>query len=218
MNGYPADERQVVDRADRVSLAAGVVANFDLYNRQAKVPRRDGTARPRERQYRKARCSRNSFGTQARPQPFRLDKKLRPLLFVADATLTPGSTADRHQRAFRSAKADPSAFVFCVTAAHVRSETIDGATDRSIVQPLAIRILGLDFLGGRVQPLVVLPKSRLLPSEFDALLDIQFAVRILGFDEIPADEISPQAMGEDLAVEIEDGDVKIPIVKPSSPV
>jgi hypothetical protein len=105
MNGYPADERQVVDRADRVSLAAGVVANFDLYNRQAKVPRRNGTARPRERQYRKARCSRNSFGTQARPQPFRLDKKLRPLLFVADATLTPGSTADRHQRAFRSAKA-----------------------------------------------------------------------------------------------------------------
>ncbi len=90
MNGYPADERQVVDRADRVSLAAGVVANFDLYNRQAKVPRRNGTARPRERQYRKARCSRNSFGTQARPQPFRLYKKLRPLLFVADATLTPG--------------------------------------------------------------------------------------------------------------------------------
>jgi hypothetical protein len=97
MNGYPADERQVVDRADRVSFAAGVVANFDLYNRQAKVPA--ATAPP-------GLVKGNTAKRVARVT--HLGRKLvlsRPLLFVADATLTPGSTADRHQRAFRSAKA-----------------------------------------------------------------------------------------------------------------
>src|SRR5262249_40591649 len=44
----------------------------------------------------------------------------------------------------------------------VQSETIDATTDHDIVQPLTIRLLGSNFFGGRIQPLVILPKSRLL--------------------------------------------------------
>jgi hypothetical protein len=43
VNRDPVDERQVVDRADRVRLATGIVTNFDFYNREAKVPRHDST-------------------------------------------------------------------------------------------------------------------------------------------------------------------------------
>src|SRR5262245_5227706 len=44
----------------------------------------------------------------------------------------------------------------------VQSETIDATTDHDIVQPLTIRLLGFNFFGGRIQPLVTVPKSRLL--------------------------------------------------------
>jgi hypothetical protein len=44
----------------------------------------------------------------------------------------------------------------------VQSKTIDAATDHGIVQPLTIRLLGLNFVGGRIQRLVIVPKSRLL--------------------------------------------------------
>src|SRR5262249_42099270 len=49
----------------------------------------------------------------------------------------------------------------CVSRA-VQSETIDATTDHDIVQPLTIRLLGFNFFGGRIQPLVSVPKSRLL--------------------------------------------------------
>src|SRR5262245_25993337 len=44
----------------------------------------------------------------------------------------------------------------------VQSETIDATTDHDIVQPLTIRLLGFNFFGSRIQPLVTVPKSRLL--------------------------------------------------------
>ena len=43
--------------------------------------------------------------------------------------------------------------------ARVRLEIIDASTDHNIVQPLTIRFLGFDFLGGRIQPLVILRKT-----------------------------------------------------------
>src|SRR5262245_45133498 len=41
----------------------------------------------------------------------------------------------------------------------IQSETIDATTDHDIVQPLTIRLLGFNFFGGRIQPLVTVPKS-----------------------------------------------------------
>src|SRR5262245_57444025 len=49
----------------------------------------------------------------------------------------------------------------CASGA-VQSETIDATTDHDIVQSLAIRLLGFNFFGGRILPLVTVPKSRLL--------------------------------------------------------
>src|SRR5262249_14197604 len=54
-----------------------------------------------------------------------------------------------------------SLWPLCASRA-VQSETIDATTDHDIVQPLTIRLLGFNFFGGRIQPLVILPKSRLL--------------------------------------------------------
>jgi hypothetical protein len=90
VNCYPVDERQVVDRADCVGLAACVVANFDLYDRQAKVPSHDsmpglvkGTTAKR--------VTRVTHLGRSRvvPQPFRLDKetesKIRPRYRIPSA-------------------------------------------------------------------------------------------------------------------------------------
>jgi hypothetical protein len=90
VNCYPVDERQVVDRADWVGLAACVVANFDLYDRQAKVPSHDsmpglvkGTTAKR--------VTRVTHLGRSRvvPQPFRLDKetesKIRPRYRIPSA-------------------------------------------------------------------------------------------------------------------------------------
>src|SRR5262249_4057335 len=41
----------------------------------------------------------------------------------------------------------------------------------------------------------------------------QFSIGIFGVDQVPADEIPPLAVSEDFAIEIDDGDVKISIVK-----
>ena len=97
----------------------------------------------------------------------------------------------------------------------VQSETIDATTDHDIVQPLTIRLLGFNFFGGRIQPLVIVRKSRLLARQLDALFDKQFAIGIFSVDQVPADEIIPPlAVSEDFAIEIDDGDVEISIVKP----
>jgi len=98
VNCYPVDERQVVDRADCVGLAACVVANFDLYDRQAKVPSHDsmpglvkGTTAKR--------VTRVTHLGRSRvvPQPFRLDKetesKIRPRYRIPSAQLLFGYLA-----------------------------------------------------------------------------------------------------------------------------
>ena len=54
-----------------------------------------------------------------------------------------------------------SLWPLCASCA-VKSETIDATTDHDIVQPLTIRLLGFNFFGGRILPLVTVPKSRLL--------------------------------------------------------
>ena len=76
VNRYPVDEWQVVDRADRVRLATGIVTNFDLYNRQAKVPRHDSTpglvkGTPAKRVTRVTHLGRS----RVVPSQIRLDKK-----------------------------------------------------------------------------------------------------------------------------------------------
>src|SRR5215475_12459778 len=72
---------------------------------------------------------------------------------------------------------------------------------------------GSTFLVAGVHEFIVLPERGLLARKLDPLFDEQLAIRILCVDQARADEVVPLAVGEDLAVETEDSDVKIPIVE-----
>ena len=76
-----------------------------------------------------------------------------------------------------------------------------------------ICLAGFDLLGSRVHELIVLPERRLRARKLDPLFHEHFAVNILEFDQDLPDEILPLPVGEDLPVEIEDGNIEIAIMK-----
>ena len=77
--------------------------------------------------------------------------------------------------------------------------------------PLAVHLLRLDLLAHRIDELVVLPERGLLGGEFDALLDVELAVDVLRIAQVLADELCVRAVGQHLAVELIDDDVKVAI-------
>src|SRR6478609_3513686 len=104
----------------------------------------------------------------------------------------------------------------CVPIAEVLprpSGTIDPAADRGFFEHFAIHLLGLDLLGGRVHELVVLPERRLPARQLESLSHEQLAVRVLEVNYDFSDQVFSLAVGENLAIEIENGDVEIAIVE-----
>src|SRR5947207_15561687 len=66
---------------------------------------------------------------------------------------------------------------------------VNARTNRGVVDPFAVHLLGLDLLRNWVDELVVVPERRMLRRQLDALLDKELAVNILSVALVVADNV-----------------------------